>query len=103
MPTITKFEKLKKYINKQPIGSIIRRKDLVKEMQETRKDDVTTTDSYRALLTKVGILEETKTLGQYLLKDHIGRSLTLNYLKKLAGTKEQMLNKNVDWLKKIFT
>ena len=100
---MTKYQKIKRYINKHKIGRIVRRQDLLRINKEIKKKDMSTTDNYRAMLMKVGILERTSRPGEYLIKEHIKDSLTLHKLRKLSGTEEQMLIRNVQWLGDVFT
>jgi hypothetical protein len=100
---MTKYEALVRYINSKSIGCVIKRQDLIKLNQEIKRSDVTTTDNYRKLLTKFGILGPGKKPGEYVIKDHIPEKLTLHKLTTATQNVKILLKRNKPWFEELFS
>lgn len=81
IPT-TKFEKIKKIINERKYNELITRACLHTVTGDTR-EKITTTDTYRHILTEFGVLELTQKRGTYQVKKHIKEKTTISLLQKI--------------------
>ena len=86
-PPYTKWEKLLKYINDKPIGTIFNRRDMRcyingKHIPSAGKFSPTE-DTYRRILTILGILENVER-GQFKIIYHIRKDLSASKAKKAA-------------------
>jgi hypothetical protein len=84
MNNITKWQKLRKYINERPIGETIVRGEIHKKIYGSKESNcMTAIDTYRRMLQLIGILQTTRP-GVYKIKYHIKETLTCSELNKLA-------------------
>lgn len=88
--TLTRWDQLKRYINKFNNGEIVRRQGILNLVGHGFE---TTVDSYINSLRKVNILERIKP-GRYLKNNDIPKSLTVTLLRELAygGWKSWFMN-----------
>ena len=84
---LNKWEMLKNFINKQPIGNTITRKDILyliyKKPRLVKSSYGSTIDNYRRCLELLGILNSLDR-GLYKIEYHIKNDLSSTELKKLA-------------------
>lgn len=79
--TQSKWKMLIFYINSKKIGSNLTRKELMCQFGIKRSTSI---DSYRRLLTVIGVLERTKQ-GVYTVKNHLNHNkFSYNDVKKFA-------------------
>lgn len=100
---MTKFEKVKRYINKQEIGSVVTRQKLLQINNEQKRTDATTTDNYRKIFTKLGFLEATEKPGHFIVKEHIPPKLQLLTANVILSSPEKLIRRNKTWFSKLFT
>lgn len=88
---MNKWQALKQYINSKPIGTIITRKEILKYLEKQKiANYVTTIDTYRMLLSHVGILDRVMVgphvlFGSYKIAFHIKEKTTLSQIRKAAN------------------
>lgn len=90
---MSKWTTFIEYINKQTIGDIIHRQDILSSMDEYYKDRNTSTDNYRNWLVLSGHLEKTNKLGEYKLLKYV-KNYSMNDIKKLAYNEEFRINQD---------
>jgi len=79
------------YINRQKIGSVIYRQDILSSTDEKGGGN-TTVDNYRNWLVLSGFLEKTNKKGEYKLLKHIDENLLQGEIKKMAYNFEYKMN-----------
>lgn len=92
---LSMFENLVDFLNKQDIGSIVSRVQLIEHLNSLKcftlyydkKPYTASFDVYRRYLTKGGYLEDTNKLGQYKVIRNISVYLSVNQLRKQAYKK----------------
>ena len=86
---MSKWDKIKEYINSKKIGDTILRKDLIHHVYNGpmpkiyRSSYGSTIDNYRNLLTKLGVLVWIDR-GEYKVKHYIRNDLTTGHLQLLV-------------------
>lgn len=76
----SEWSKFLNKVSKVKIGDYIYRRDLVKKKNNNKYHTV---DTYRSILTKLGILEKVKP-GVYVKRKNIRRNFPLNTLREIA-------------------
>ena len=87
MKKLNKWQTIKEFINRQELGAIINRKEIMQMIYNGPAPRTssygTTIDNYRRCLTILGILEHV-SLGKYKLHYHIRDTLTASEVRAMA-------------------
>jgi hypothetical protein len=75
---------LKEYINSQPRGAIIKRKDVLEEINKTKKLTAGSFDRYCKMLNQLAILDKTWR-GEYQIIQHIPQAMNTVVLLNLVS------------------
>jgi hypothetical protein len=78
----TKWKKLLNYINSQPVGTIITRKEILLNLEEKNKV-YNAIDAYKGILLRLNVLKWHE-IGKYEIICHIKSNISKNEAKEVA-------------------